>query len=121
MQEEAPQLIIYLDTKRPIQIDDFISELSGLKSQYDKFLRRAYPDLVDQARFYVKEVHSGSIELVLISFLSVGYVNLVNAMDQYLVIEGFVKSIRDKITRYIHGDRVEDASKSDLTDFNKTV
>lgn len=39
----------------------------------------------------------------------------------HYAVEKFVTTIKEKITRYIHGKRVEDASKSDLADFNKTV
>ena len=45
MQEEAPQLVVYLDTKRPIEMDNFISEFVGLKNQTEKFLRQSHPDL----------------------------------------------------------------------------
>jgi hypothetical protein len=120
MQEEAPQLIVYLDTKRPIDIDNFISEFVGLKNQYEKFLRQAYPDIALETKFFVKEVHSGSIEVILVSLLATGYSEMVSAASHYAV-EKFVTSIKEKITRYIHGKRVEDASKSDLADFNKTV
>lgn len=121
MQDEAPQLVVYLDTKRPIEVDNFIAEFVGLKNQYEKFIRQSHPDLTTESKFYVKEVHSGSIEVILVSFLATGYGSMVNVMDQYVVIESFVKSIRDKISRYVNGQRVEDASKSDLSDFNKTV
>lgn len=120
MQEEAPQLVVYLDTKRPIEIDNFISEFVGLKNQYEKFLRQTHPDLALDTKFFVKEVHSGSIEVILVSLLATGYAHMVSAAEHYAV-EAFVKSLKDKITRYINGKRVEDASKSDLADFNKTV
>jgi hypothetical protein len=121
MQDEAPQLVVYLDTKRPIEVDDFLAEFTGLKNQYEKFIRQTRPDLATESKFYVKDVQSGSIEVILVGFLATGYGTMVTAMDQYLVIEGFVKSIKEKITRYVNGKRVEDASKSDLSDFNKTV
>ena len=120
MQEQPPQLIVYLDTKRPVEIDNFIGEFVGLKNQYEKFLRQAYPDIALETNFFVKEVHSGSIEVILVSLLATGYSEMVSAASHYAV-EKFVVAIKDKLTRYIHGKRVEDASKSDLADFNKTV
>jgi hypothetical protein len=45
---------------------------------------------------------------------------MVSATSHYAV-EKFVTTIKEKITRYIHGERVDVASKSDLADFNKTV
>lgn len=120
MSEKAPELVVYLDTKRPIDIDNFVAEFVGLKNQYEKFLRQAYPDIALEAKFFVKEVHSGSIEVILVSLLATGYSEMVSAASHYAV-EKFVTTIKEKITRYIHGKRVEDASKSDLADFNKTV
>jgi hypothetical protein len=55
-----------------------------------------------------------------VSLLAEGYSTMVAAASHYAV-ETFVKSIKEKITRYIQGKRVDDASKSDLADFNKTV
>lgn len=121
MQEEAPQLIVYLDTKQPIEIDHFLSEFVGLKNQYEKFVRQNHPDLASETKVFVKEVHAGSIEVILVGFLATGYGTMIDMMNQYVVIEGFVKSIREKISLYVNGKRVDDASKSDLSDFNKTV
>lgn len=56
MEQEAAQLVIHLDTQRPIDVDIFVAEFIGLKNQYEKFLRREHPDLASEAKFYVKEI-----------------------------------------------------------------
>ena len=122
MPENSPHLVVYIDTSRPIELGDFVSGFVALGNQYEKFLKRERPDLKSEARFYVKEVRSGSIEAELVGFLATAFGSMISTMDQVLIFEEFVRTYRERISAYFQkGGRAPDASKSDLADFHKTV
>lgn len=106
-----------LETKQPVEIVDFVSVFASISSQYEKFVQENYPDLRPEARIYVTELRHGSIHADLIPTVIGSLVPLVDDIRKVIVAR-FVGYLIDRISPYfaVHG-RVQNASKSDLSDF----
>lgn len=119
---EDPHLLLNLKTRDPIELRDFVGGFAALGNQYEKFVAEQRPDLKGEANIYVKEVRKGSIEAELIVYVGGGLTVMLSMMDKLLIFEQFVQSVRLHISQYFEqGGRLKDASRSDLSDFNKTV
>lgn len=122
MAEEPAHIVLYVDTKDPIELGDFVSGFTSISSQYDKFIRSNFPDLTGESRIFIREVRAGSIEADLVPWALLGVSALVNAMDQVLIVEQFVRTYGKRLSAYFKdGGREIEATKSDLKDFMGSV
>jgi hypothetical protein len=122
MAEEPAHIVLYVDTKNPIELGDFVSGFTSISSQYDKFIRSNFPDLTGESKIFIREVRAGSIEADLVPWALLGVSALVNAMDQVLIVEQFVRTYGKRLSAYFQdGGREPEATKSDLKDFMGSV
>jgi hypothetical protein len=82
-----PHIVLNIETKRPIELSDFVSAFSSIASQYEKFVRSEYPELAGDAKIYVREVRAGSIEADLIPWAMQGLSAVVNVIEQIQIVE----------------------------------
>jgi hypothetical protein len=122
MAGEAAHIILNVDTKNPIELGDFVSGFTSISSQYDKFVKANFPDLTGESRIFIREVRAGSIEADLVPWALVGVSSAINAMDQVLIVEQFVRTYGARLSSYFRvGGQDKDATKSDLKDFMGSV
>lgn len=119
--DELPHIILNIQTKRPIELDDFVSAFSSISSQYEKFVRAQYPELSGDAKIFVREVRAGSIEADLIPWAMQGLSAVVNVIEQIQIVEKFVKTYGAVLGKYLHGSKEADATRTDLKDFMGSV
>ncbi|BBZ93056.1 hypothetical protein BRDID11004_60460 [Bradyrhizobium diazoefficiens] len=119
--DELPHIILNIQTKRPIELDDFVSAFSSISSQYEKFVRAQYPELSGDAKIFVREVRAGSIEADLIPWAMQGLSAVVNVIEQIQIVEKFVKTYGAVLGKYLHGSKEVDATRTDLKDFMGAV
>jgi hypothetical protein len=116
---------VKLDTSNPIEIGDFVSEFTSIASQYEKFVKDSYPDLVPEAHIFVKQVKRGSIIIDLIPFLPLfGGAEVAAHLEHINAVTEFIKTYREKIKKYFKRRgkaEVEGASRSDLKDFMGSI
>jgi hypothetical protein len=119
-----PYISLWIDTKDPIELGDFVSTFTSIANQYEKFVREHFPDASPEAAIYVSEIRPGSIQAILVLIKS-GAKHLVPhamASIEKAVVEGFVKKYGERLASYFRrGGRDETASKSDLKDFMGAV
>ena len=117
----APHIIVTIDTKSPIELGDFVSVFTSLASQYQKFVRTAYPDVGGEAQIFVSQVSPGSIVADLIPQMAWALPIVQEAFIQAMVTE-FVHRLGNRISAYFKkGGRDERATDSDLKDFLGSV
>ena len=119
--DELPHIVLNIQTKRPIELDDFVSAFSSIASQYDKFVRSQYPELSGDAKIYVREVRAGSIEADLIPWAVQGLSAVVNVIEQIQIVEKFVRTYGAVLGKYLNGSKENDATRTDLKDFMGAV
>src|SRR5947209_1319467 len=95
--DPLPHILLNIETKRPIELGDFVSAFSSIASQYEKFVRSEYPELAGDAKIYVREVRAGSIEADLIPWAVQGLSSVVNVIEQILIVEKFVRTYGDML------------------------
>jgi hypothetical protein len=117
MAENPAHLVLTLRTKEPIEVGDFVAAFTSISGQYEEFVRNNYPDLKSDSAMFVREVRAGSIEAELIPLITTAASIAILMMDQALIIKQFLELYKDKISAYLHGGKVETATKSDLKDF----
>lgn len=122
METYDPHVILRLNTKRPIEIGDFVSAFSAIGNEYERFIRINRPDLAPEARVYVREVRQGSIEAELIPMATAGAAFMLSAMDQMLILEQFVRLYGSRLSTFFRpGGRLANATKTELADFMDQV
>ncbi len=119
--DALPHIVLNIETKRPIELGDFVSAFSSIASQYEKFVRSDYPDLSGDAKIYVREVRAGSIEADLIPWAVQGLSAVVNVIEQIQIVEKFVRTYGTMLSTYLGGAKEPDATRSDLKDFMGAV
>jgi hypothetical protein len=123
--DSASHLILRIETQSPIELADFVGAFVGLGSQFEHFYDGEHPDERGDAKFYVKEVRAGSIIAELVPYVATALpvlaatgTGLKYANDLYK----FVETYGSKLSRYFKkGGRDHEATRSDLTDYLKTV
>lgn len=119
MQVDGASVVVTLDLREPVEINDFIAAFTGLGAQFERFIRRERPDLEGEVKVYVKEVRKGSYVAELIPL---AYNALVTTMDHGLIVSQFVRSVADRLNPYrTPGGRLPDASKTELTQLVGTL
>ncbi|MEO1322267.1 MAG: hypothetical protein AAFV59_04585 [Pseudomonadota bacterium] len=118
MDDDRSYFILTLDTQQPVELADFIGQLTSLGRQFDRYMAMNHPDLASEAKFYVREVRKGSfiVEILPVFLPLVEHIGHVNILDQ------FVSNWTGRIKKYFEkGGRDPTASKSDLNDVLKTT
>lgn len=119
--DALPHIVLNIETKRPIELGDFVSAFSSIASQYEKFVRSDYPELASDAKIYVREVRAGSIEADLIPWATQGLSAVVNVIEQVQIVEKFVRNYGAVLGKYLGGAKEPEATRSDLKDFMGAV
>ncbi len=117
MAGEPAHIELHVDTKQPIELGDFVAGFTSISSQYDKFVKSSFPNLEGESRIFIREVRPGSIEADLIPWAVKGVSAVINAMDQVLIVEQFVRLYGKRLSGYFGGHPDPDATSSDLKDF----
>lgn len=124
MANPDPHLLLRIETKNPIELNDFVSLFVGLGNQFEKFIAHEHPAEKGDVRFYVREVRAGSIIAELVPYaigtpiLGGVMAGIKNAND----IAKFLDTFGGAVKRYFKKDgRDEEATKGDLADYLKTV
>lgn len=118
-------LILKIDTKAPVELNDFVAAFVGFGNQFDRYHDREYPDESHDAGFYVREVRAGSIIAELVPYIGITapvlggiMAGVKHANDLKKFVENYSASLKKYFKR---GGRESKASKTDLNDFHKTV
>lgn len=119
--DTLPHIVLNIQTRQPIELDDFVAAFSAISSQYDKFLRSEYPELAGASEMFVRQVRAGSIEADLIPWAREGLGALVNTVEQLDIVLKFVRTYGGMIMTYIQGRREPQATRSDLKDLMGAV
>jgi hypothetical protein len=118
MAEEPPHLVLKIEYKQPIEIGDFVGGFLAIESQFDRFVQERFPEQKTHPEVFVKEIRPGSIEADFLPYVG----TIVQFMEHVVVVEEFVKLYGARLAKYFtSGGRDESASKSDLTDFMRSV
>lgn len=118
----APHIVVRIETKAPIEVDDFAAIYTALGSQYRRFIQEYYPDVGDDASIYVEKVRKGSILVELAPWVLSTWAAVPDQMRRVDIIVEFVKKYGHILGVYFKpGGRVPDVSRSDLQDFSKQV
>jgi hypothetical protein len=112
-------LTIALETKAPMDLEDFALGLTAWQSDYGRFYAKAFPDHAQgEARLLVKQVRSGSILIDLLPVLA----PIISDLEQIKTIVEYVEAVRKKVSPWLKKDgRNPDASISELTDFHRVL
>lgn len=120
--EKHVQLVLKLDTRNPIEIEDFIAAFTSLSNQFERFVSVSYPDLSADAKIYVRQIRSGSIIADLLPWALATMSAATPYMSQLSVLEDFVVRYGNRLSTYFKKDgRVAEATKSDLNIFADCV
>ena len=125
MGEESAHIRLKLDTDEPIALSNFVGSFVGLGNQFEKFVASEHPGLKMESEFFVKEVRAGCIEADLIAVVIPAIQSLpgiIDGIDKAQILGKFVSDVGRRISSYfVPGGRDTTATKSDLSDFHKTV
>ena len=119
--DEPAHIVLNIQTKNPIELNDFVSAFTSIASQYEKFVRANYPELSGHAEIFVREVRAGSIEADLIPWALQGLSAVVNVIEQIQIVDKFVRTYGGRLSTYIGGSKEPGATRSDLKDFMGAV
>jgi hypothetical protein len=90
MAQGEPLITLILDTREPMQIGAFVGVFASLASEYERYIKRAHPDLSSEAELYVREVRPGSVVVDMLPWLSYA-APFIAEMDKALIVEQFVR------------------------------
>jgi hypothetical protein len=122
MERGQPFIRLKLDIDQPIELGDFVTSLTSIGAEYDRFVRERHPDLAPDATLYVKEVSHGSFIADLIPWAIVGWTTMTSQMGSIMVAEDFVRRYGERLSTYLKpGGRVPDASRSVLKDWSEQM
>jgi hypothetical protein len=127
MGEDGAHVRLKLDTEQPIALDSFVGSFVGIGNQFEKFVAREHPGIKMDGEFFVKEVRAGCVEADLIAVVGPVLVGtalpgIIDAIDKAQILQKFVQDLSSRIGKYFTpGGRDERASRSDLSDYHKTI
>jgi hypothetical protein len=61
MARGEPFLSLKLDTKEPMELGAFVGAFTSLANEFERYIKKSYPDLSGEADLYVREVRPGSV------------------------------------------------------------
>ncbi|MEL6103277.1 MAG: hypothetical protein AAFR68_18425 [Pseudomonadota bacterium] len=118
MDSDRSYFTLTIDTAQPVELDDFIGQLTSLGRQFDRYMAMTHPELAGEAKFYIKEVRKGSF---IVDILPV-FLPLVEHIQHINILDEFATNWATRIKTYFQkGGRDQTAGKSDLQDVLKTV
>lgn len=123
--DNAPHLILKIETQKPIELGDFVGAFVGLGNQFESYYDATHPSERGDVKFYVREVRAGSIIAELVPYiapavpiLAATAAGIKHAND----LHKFVETYGRKLSHYFkRGGRDPKATKGDLSDYLKTV
>lgn len=122
MERGQPFIRLKLDVDQPIELGDFVSSLTSLGAEYDRFIRSQHPDSTPDATLYVKEVSHGSFIADLIPFAVAGWTATTGVMGQVLTAEQFVRQYMGGLATYLKpGGRAPDVTRAVLKDWSEQM
>lgn len=112
-------LTIAIDTRQPLDLDDFAQGLAAWRADYGRFYTRQFPDHADgEARLLVKDVRSGSILVDVIPVLA----PFVSDLESIKTVIDYVDAVRTKVLPWFSkGGRNPEATTADLKSFHKAL
>jgi hypothetical protein len=119
--DNPAHIVLNIETKNPIELNDFVSAFTSVANQYEKFVRANYSELSGHTDMFVREVRAGSIEVDLIPWAMQGLSAVVNVIEQIQIVDKFVRTYGASLSTYIGGSKVPEATRSDLKDFMGAV
>ena len=119
--DDPAHIVLNIETKNPIELNDFVSAFTSVANQYEKFVRANYSELSGHADMFVREVRAGSIEVDLIPWAMQGLSAIVNVIEQIQIVDKFVRTYGASLSTYIGGSKAPEATRSDLKDFMGAV
>ena len=125
MAEKDAHLVLKIDTKDPIELREFVSLFVGLGNKFEQHYAREHSVARGTAKFYIREIRSGSIIAELVPYfmpasagLAAGFAAISKANELVSFVENISKGF--KFLRRTNG-RLPGASKTDLNDYLRTV
>ncbi len=118
MEAKQSFITVDMDLKNPVELNDLVGFFGSMSTQFDRYMRAEHPDLVPEARFFVKEVRKGSI---IFEMFPGGISDIVSMMDSVLIVLAFTDLVGKVILKYANGERKENATKAELKDFYNVV
>lgn len=118
MDARIPHLILKIETKDPIELGDFVTSMTGMAAQFQKYVAKHHPDLESESTVYVRQIKEGSIIAELIPIIgAVTFPEVAAHMENVNIIRAFTSHYAKRITAYFkRGGRDPSATKSDLSD-----
>lgn len=96
MKEAGEYLTLTIDLSEPIELIDLSELFASFGEQFDAYAMEHHKTGRGVARFYVKEIRKGSIEVDIIS-------QAIGLMDQALIVGGFASLFSKRVRRFIAG------------------
>lgn len=116
--EQKSHFILTIDTKQPVELADFIGQVTGFGNQFDKYIRQNQPNLHGDAKFYITDVRHGSFIIEILPIFQ----TLIEHIQDVHILDEFVTTWAARIKKYFaEGGRDRSASKTDIKDFFGTV
>jgi hypothetical protein len=112
-------LTIRIDTRDPVELQDFTASLQAFEAQFRRHYEHTHPDTdAAEATLVVKTVRSGSIIVDVIAVLA----PIIGDVERIKTIIDYVDMIREKIGPWLKpGGRNPEASVKDLQSFHRAV
>lgn len=120
-------IIVTVDTTEAIELGDFVAMFTALSSQYSNYIKSAHPELIPEAKIFIRELRAGSIIADLIPFAKMfGLDSIVPYMQQIDIIADFVVKYGHMLAPFlaakaIPAEEAPPTAVSDLNDFFGTV
>lgn len=111
--EDRNYYILTIDTKEPVELQDFIGQLAGFGNQFEKFIKKQHPSLDGEAKFLVKDVRHGSMVFDILPIIQ----PLFQHVEHLVLLDTFVCTWKQRVSTYFKkGGRDTSANKADLKD-----
>ena len=117
MSEGTPYIELRLCLSRSAELLALVGAFTALANQFEAYIKRHYPDLDGRAKLYVQHIHASDIVLELVPVIQ----SVISVMDSMMIVEDFTTRYSLYLTNFIHGNKKEDATRSDLKDFMSQV
>jgi hypothetical protein len=115
----SDHITITLDrTNEVIDLEDFAALFSGLGSQFDDFLKQSHPEVHGHAQMGIRELRQGSLIMELAAVIMP---NVINLMDNTVILQQFLKLVRERYDILSEGRFLSGARKKDLQSVTQSV
>jgi hypothetical protein len=110
-----------LECQEPIEIGDFVSSITSIGVEYERFVKAKHPDTDADPKLYVKHVREGSIIVDFVPWLfgagvvGIAGLGIVGVASAFNTLDEFVERLHNRISPYLQKrGRVDDATKPEL-------